>query len=197
MQTQKKILIIAGPNGAGKTRFATEFLPNEADCPTYINADLIAAGLSPFRPHVAALGAGRLMLKMMHDYVRRGESFAFETTLSGRSYAGSIPLWKEKGYRISLVFLWLPTPEVAIARVRQRVLEGGHDVPELDVRRRFARSLAHLPAAIARSDEARLYDNTDPDRPHREIALIMGANRWAAERLPGWAAAALDSNSGS
>ena len=137
MQTQKKILIIAGPNGAGKTRFATEFLPNEADCPTYINADLIAAGLSPFRPHVAALGAGRLMLKMMHDYVRRGESFAFETTLSGRSYAGSIPLWKEKGYRISLVFLWLPTPEVAIARVRQRVLEGGHDVPETVIRRRF------------------------------------------------------------
>ena len=80
METARRILIIAGPNGAGKTVFATEFLPNEANCPTFINADLIAAGLSPFRPHLAAVGAGRLMLSMMRDYVRRGESFAFETS---------------------------------------------------------------------------------------------------------------------
>ena len=93
MENEKRILIIAGPNGAGKTVFATEFLPNEADCPVFINADLIAAGMSPFRPHMAAVGAGRLMLELMHDYVRQGESFAFETTLSGRGYVRSIRYW--------------------------------------------------------------------------------------------------------
>ena len=80
MTASKRILMIAGPNGAGKTVFATEFLPSEANCPTFINADLIAAGLSPFRPDPAGVRAGRLMLNMIHEYVRRGESFAFETT---------------------------------------------------------------------------------------------------------------------
>ena len=137
MENEKRILIIAGPNGAGKTVFATEFLPNEADCPTFINADLIAAGLSPFRPDIAAVSAGRLMLKMMRDCVNRGESFAFETTLSGRGYVRSIRNWQAQGYRVQLIFLRLRTPEMAIERVRQRVLEGGHDVPEDVIRRRF------------------------------------------------------------
>lgn len=137
METAKRILIIAGPNGAGKTVFAAEFLPNEANCPTFINADLIAAGMSPFQPHLAAVGAGRLMLKMMRDYVNRGESFAFETTLSGRGYVRSIRYWQERGYHVELFFLRLRTVEMAIERVRQRVLEGGHDVPELVIRRRF------------------------------------------------------------
>ena len=137
METAKRILIIAGPNGAGKTVFATEFLPNEANCPTFINADLIAAGLSPFRPDLAAVGAGRLMLSMMRDYVKRGESFAFETTLSGRGYVRSIRYWQEQGYQVELFFLRLRTPEMAIARVNQRVQEGGHDVPEPVIRRRF------------------------------------------------------------
>ncbi|TDJ67260.1 MAG: Zeta toxin family protein [Proteobacteria bacterium] len=128
---------IAGPNGAGKTTFATEFLPNEADCPNFVNADLIAAGLYPFRPDSAGIRAGRLMLDQIHDYARRGESFSFETTLSGRGYARMIPRWQEQGYQVKLFFLQLPTPEMAIARVKQRVLEGGHDVPEAVVRRRF------------------------------------------------------------
>lgn len=137
MNESKRIFIIAGPNGAGKTAFATEFLPNEANCPTFINADLIAAGLNPLQPDLAALQAGRLMVKTIHDQVRRTESFAFETTLSGRGYARLIPRWQEKGYLIKLFFLRLPTPEMAIARVRQRVLEGGHHVPEKTIRRRF------------------------------------------------------------
>ena len=137
METAKRILIIAGPNGAGKTVFATEFLPNEANCPTFINADLIAAGMSPFQPHLAAVSAGRLMLKMMRDYINRGESFAFETTLSGRGYVRSIRYWQERGYHVELFFLRLRTVEMAIERVKQRVLEGGHDVPELVIRRRF------------------------------------------------------------
>ena len=129
--------MIAGPNGAGKTTFATEFLPHEADCPVFVNADLIAAGLSPFRPNRVALQAGRVMLRRLDEQVARGESFAFETTLSGRGYAKFIPRWRQRGYRVTLFFLRLPSPEVAIARVRQRVLEGGHDVPDRVIRRRF------------------------------------------------------------
>ena len=92
MPADKRILIVAGPNGAGKTTFATEFLLKEADCPTFVNADLMAAGLNPFRPGLAALRAGRLMLTMMDEYVNRGESFAFETTLSGLGHARKIPV---------------------------------------------------------------------------------------------------------
>ena len=89
--------MIAGPNGAGKTTFAAEFLPHEADCPVFVNADLIAAGLSPFRPARVALQAGRVMLRRLHEHAARGESFAFETTLSGRGYAKFIPRWRQRG----------------------------------------------------------------------------------------------------
>lgn len=89
---EKRIFVIAGPNGAGKTTFATEFLPHEARCPVFVNADLIAAGLSPFRPERVALAAARVMLRRIHEHAARGESFAFETTLSGRGYAASIPV---------------------------------------------------------------------------------------------------------
>ena len=134
---EKRIFIIAGPNGAGKTTFATEFLPNEADCPLFINADDIAAGLNPSDPHLVSFQSGRRMLEQIHEHVLRGESFAFETTLSGRNYARRIPRWREQGYRVKLFFLQLPTPAVAIARVAQRVREGGHDVPEEVIRRRY------------------------------------------------------------
>lgn len=138
---ERRILIIAGPNGAGKTTFATEFLPNEAHCPIFVNADLIAAGLSPFRADLAGFRAGRLMLRQIHEHARKGDSFAFETTLSGRVYARWIPRWQTDGYRVKLFFLRLPTPEAAIARVAQRVSEGGHDVPEPVIRRRFLAGL--------------------------------------------------------
>ena len=161
MTSSKRILIVAGANGAGKTTFATEFLPNEADCPIFINADLIAAGLSPFRPDLTALRAGRLMLSMIHDYVRRGESFAFETTLSGRSYARLIPHWREQRYSVELFFLRLSRPEIAIARVKQRVAEGGHDVPEPVIRRRFhagLRNFEHIYKGLV--DKWVVYDNS-------------------------------------
>ena len=135
--TDKRVLLIAGPNGAGKTTFATEFLPNEADCPVFVNADLIAAGLSPFRPDSVAVKACRIMLSRIREHAARGESFALETTLSGHTYAKFIPRWREQGYRVTLFFLRLPTPEAAVTRVRQRVTEGGHDVPEMVARRRF------------------------------------------------------------
>lgn len=107
----KKIIIIAGPNGAGKTTFASSFLPEEAQCPRFINADLIAAGLSPFAPEAAAFKAGRLMLQEIADCVRKGESFAFETTLAGLSYLTRISQWREQGYHVSLFFLCLPAAQ--------------------------------------------------------------------------------------
>ena len=134
---EKRIIIIAGPNGAGKTTFATEYLPNEANTPTFINADLIATGLNPFQAERAAFRAGRMMLEMIDACVRRGENFAFETTLSGRGYARMIPRWRQLGYRVKLFFLQIDSPEAAIARVRQRVQEGGHDVHDDVIRRRF------------------------------------------------------------
>ena len=134
---QARAYIIAGPNGAGKTTFARTFLPNDASCTTFINADLIAAGLSPFRPEAAALHAMRLMVEAMRDCVDQHADFSIETTLAGRSYVGLIKNWQAKGYRVKLIFLRLPSPEMALARVRQRVAMGGHHVPDDVVRRRF------------------------------------------------------------
>lgn len=134
---EKKIVILAGPNGSGKTTFAREFLPREAACPRFINVDLIAAGLSPFDPDIAAFQAGRIMVQEMSSLVRRRESFAFETTLSGLRYARLIRQWKKKGYFIKLIFLKLPNAEMAIARVAARIAQGGHAVPEEVIRRRF------------------------------------------------------------
>lgn len=157
---EQNIIIIAGPNGAGKTTFAREFLPREANCPTFINADLIAQGLSPFRPEAAALRAGRIMLEMIADCVRRGESFAIETTLSGRGYAQLIPAWKQAGYRVTIFFLELSRVEIAIGRVSDRVAQGGHDIPEAVIRRRFTagqRNFLELYKPLA--DAWRHYDN--------------------------------------
>ena len=136
--TRPKIIIIAGPNGAGKTTFARAFLPEEAQCPRFINADLIAAGLAPFAPETAAFQAGRLMLTEIEHALARRESFAFETTLSGLAYAQQIPRWREQGFHVTLIFLMLPSVEDAIARVAERVKQGGHNIPEKVIRRRFA-----------------------------------------------------------
>lgn len=143
-QAPKRIVIIAGPNGAGKTTFAREFLPNEAACPVFVNADLIAAGLSPFQPERAAVQAGRIMLHAIAEHARKGESFAFETTLSGRGYARMIPGWRASGYLIKLIFLSLPDPDTALARVAARVAQGGHAIGEDTVRRRFAAGLQNF-----------------------------------------------------
>lgn len=159
--TLKSALIIAGPNGAGKTTFAREFLPVEAGFLSFVNADLIAAGLSPFDPDRAALRAGRLMLKTIRDHVQHGTSFAFETTLSGRGYARSIPRWQDLGYQVEIMFLALPSPEDAIARVAQRVRQGGHSIPDDVVRRRFAAGWSNF-EQIYRPlvDYWALYDNS-------------------------------------
>lgn len=122
----QRIIIIAGPNGAGKTTFALEYLPKEADCPLFVNADLIADGLSPFDPSAAAVRAGRLMLEEINRHVRSGASFAFETTLAGRRYAQLIQRWQRSRYRVHLIFLQLHNETLAIERVAVRVAQGGH-----------------------------------------------------------------------
>jgi predicted ABC-type ATPase len=139
-----KAYIIAGPNGAGKTSFAREFLPHYADCKNFINADLIAQGVSPFSPEAAAIRAGRLMLIEIDRYGKRRIDFGFETTLSGRSILNSIMHLRNWGYEIHFFYLWLSDVELALDRVRERVLTGGHDVPEAVVRRRFYRSIGNF-----------------------------------------------------
>jgi predicted ABC-type ATPase len=156
-----RVIIIAGPNGAGKTTFARQFLPQEGRCLVFINADLIAAGLSPFAPEKAAVSAGRLMLNEMATRFARRESFAIETTLSGSGHARQIPRWREAGYEIELFFLSLATPEIAIQRVAERVRQGGHSIPEGTIRRRFAagqRLFFELYQPLV--DEWTLYDNS-------------------------------------
>ncbi|RJQ32257.1 MAG: Zeta toxin family protein [Actinobacteria bacterium] len=133
----KKIIIIAGPNGAGKTTFALEYLPKEASCPVFVNADLIAFGISPLIPEAEDFHAGRLMLEEIKRHAQGGESFAFETTLSGRTYAYMIPKWQRMGYKINLIFLYLPEVALAIERVKNRVRQGGHNVLEQVIIRRF------------------------------------------------------------
>lgn len=165
MSEGRKILIIAGPNGAGKTTFAREYLPHEAACPDFINADLIAAGLSPFQPEAASLRAGRLVVEEIRGRVRQRRSFAFETTLSGLSYARQIPAWRAAGYGVQLIFLQLPSVELALARIAARVSQGGHSVPDTVVRRRFLAGAQNF-RSVYRTlvNHWLLYDNSG-DRP--------------------------------
>ncbi|MBI5242956.1 MAG: zeta toxin family protein [Elusimicrobia bacterium] len=144
MANRHNLYVIAGPNGAGKTTFAREFLPHFAKCQEFVNADLIAGGLSPFSAAAAAIEAGRIMLKRIKELASQRCGFAFETTLSGRGYLSQFRKLKRRNYSIQLLYLWLPNVELAVQRVRDRVRQGGHDVPESDIRRRFDRGLKNL-----------------------------------------------------
>lgn len=158
----KNLYIIAGPNGSGKTTFAKEFLPFYARCENFINADLIAQGLSPFSPSVAAMKAGRLVLREIRGLAAKGADFAFETTLSGKTYLSFLKMLKGKGYRIHLFFLWIPSAELALGRIKDRVASGGHDVPAVDVRRRFRRSIENfLDVYESLLDSWMFFDNSE------------------------------------
>lgn len=157
--------IVAGPNGSGKTTFAARYLPEDVHCLHFINADLIAGGLSPFRPEDAALEAGRLMLDRIDAFASAGESFAFETTLSGRTYASRIGHWRRNGYRIVILYLWLESVDLAIERVKTRVREGGHNVPEEDIRRRYERGWSNFNGVYKPlADRWTVFDNSG-ERP--------------------------------
>jgi predicted ABC-type ATPase len=156
-----RCVIIAGPNGAGKTTFATDFLPRERAISHFINADLIAAGLSPLAPSLAQIAAGRLFLREMDRFAAAREDFGFESTLSGKTYLARITQWKQWGYRIEIVFLRLPSPGLAKARVAARVRQGGHDVSAADILRRYRRGWENFQRCYAGlADTWSVYDNS-------------------------------------
>ncbi|MBI4115383.1 MAG: zeta toxin family protein [Candidatus Omnitrophica bacterium] len=160
------LYVVAGPNGSGKTTFARKFLPEYVKCKQFVNADLIAGGLAPFSPEAAALHAGRLLVEEIKKLSDKGMDFGFETTLSGKSYAVTLKKLKDEGYQIQLFFLWIPTIDLALSRIKDRVKRGGHDIPEPVVRRRFHKGIQHL-FSLYRPliDSWILFDNSgsDPD----------------------------------
>jgi predicted ABC-type ATPase len=143
-QPRPNVYIVAGPNGSGKTTFVKRFLPLYVHCLNFVNADLIASGLAPFSPEIAAIKAGKLMLEEIERYRERRADFAFETTLAGKTYSKMFKEMKASGYRLHLYFLWLRDSELALGRVAERVSMGGHGVPVQTILRRFERGLHNL-----------------------------------------------------
>jgi len=170
------VFMIGGPNGAGKTTCAMRLLPALLECEEYVNADSIAQGISPFKPESTAMLAGRLMLKRVRQLVDSQRSFAFESTLSSRSFEPFLRKCVEKGYQSNLIFLWLRSPDLAVARVAERVSSGGHTVPEKVVRRRYwagLRNFLHLYVPVA--DNWICYDNSG-----KEPAAVSKGNAGGA-----------------
>jgi predicted ABC-type ATPase len=151
--------------------FAREYLPKEAGCPTFLNVDLFAAALSPFDPSKAALRARRWMIEETRRLVRARKSFAFESTLSGKNYASRIPVWQRAGYHVKIEFLSLASPDLALARVRARVEQGGHNVPEAVVRRRFESGLRNFHAVYRDLADAWVLDDNTGLEP---VVLASG-----------------------
>jgi predicted ABC-type ATPase len=160
-RSSPRCIIIAGPNGAGKTTFAREFLAKEANVAHFVNPDLIAAGLSPLRPELAALAASRLFLRELDRLVKGKNDFAFESTLSGVTYLNRLTCWKRIGYRIEIIYLRISSPQLALRRIAARVKQGGHGVPRADVFRRFTRSLKNFESHYRLlADQWTVYDNS-------------------------------------
>lgn len=156
-----RCIIIAGPNGAGKTTFAQEFLPKYAKVVHFVNADLIAGGLSPLNPESAAIAAGRLFLKELDRLAARRADFAFESTLSGLGYVSRLKRWKKAGYRVEIIYLTLSFLEIALRRIAFRVQQGGHDIPKKDATRRFRRSSDNFRGIYQPiADAWMIYDNS-------------------------------------
>ncbi len=156
-----RCILIAGPNGAGKTTFAREYLPHIARVIHFVNADLIAGGLSPLRPELAALAGGRLFLAELDRLARAHVDFAFESTLSGLTYLRRLKRWKAAGYRLEIIYLRLASPRLALRRIAARVRQGGHDVPRADVLRRFTRGWLNFQRFYRPlADRWEVYDNS-------------------------------------
>ena len=175
--------IIAGCNGAGKTTASYTVLPEMLDCREFVNADEIARGISPFQADKASIQAGRLMLARIRLLLAQGEDFAFETTLSTRSYVKLVKQSQSAGYFVSVLFFWLNSPDLAVSRVKSRVLEGGHDIPEMVVRRRYIKGLVNLfNLYIPLVDYWMLIDNSS--MPYEVIAHgIEGDNKVMNEKI--------------
>lgn len=165
----KNLYIISGCNGAGKTTASYTVLPEILKCKEFVNADEIARGLSPFNPESVAIEAGRLMLQRIEELLDKGETFSIETTLATKSYISLVRRAQAKGYRVSVLFFWLQTPELAVQRVAERVQNGGHNIPEDIVRRRYVAGISNLFRLYMREvDYWDIYDNSE--NPRRQIA---------------------------
>jgi predicted ABC-type ATPase len=181
------VVILAGPNGAGKTSAAPVLLRDRLEVTEFVNADVIARGLSGFSAESVAVEAGRVMLRRLDELAMARIDFAFESTLSGTSFLRSIDRWRANAYIIRVVYLWLSSPDAAIRRVRRRVQQGGHSVPEDVIRRRYERSMANF-ASLYRTaaDEWQLYDNTETPVPRllargdRDRAEVIEQGGWLA-----------------
>ena len=157
----KNLYIISGCNGAGKTTASYTVLPEVLHCKEFVNADEIARGLSPFNPESVAIEAGRLMLQRIEDLLAKDETFSIETTLATKSYINLVRRAQAKGYIVRLLFFWLNSPELALQRVTERVLKGGHNIPEPIVRRRYVAGISNLFLLFMREvDSWEIYDNS-------------------------------------
>lgn len=157
----KNLYIIAGCNGAGKTTASLTILPEIIECKEFVNADEIAKGLSPFQPEKVAFESGKIMIRRINELLREGENFAFETTLSTRSYKNKILQAKEEGYTVTLLFFWLKNVELAKERVKIRVKEGGHNIPKNVIERRYFRGINNLfEIYLPIVDGALIFDNS-------------------------------------
>jgi predicted ABC-type ATPase len=160
--TDKNLYIIAGCNGAGKTTASFTILPEIIECKEFVNADEIAKGLSPFQPEKVAFESGRIMLRRITELLFDNQSFAFETTLSTKSYKSKILEAKEKGYTVTLLFFWLQNVELAKARVKMRVSEGGHNIEPEIIERRYFRGIKNLfKIYLPIVDGAIIFDNSN------------------------------------
>jgi predicted ABC-type ATPase len=181
INAMKRLMMIAGPNGAGKTTTAKALLSQSQDVyDDFLNADHIAQGISPLHPESVNRQAGELMIMRFHQCLKIGMNFAFETTASGLTYATHIKTAKAKGYEISLIYLWLSSPDQAVKRVAERVKQGGHDVPEEDIRRRYFRGMKNLlKLYLPLADTALILDNSSTESGIRKII----AKKEKSERL--------------
>ena len=159
---KKNLYIIAGCNGAGKTTASFTILPEILNCKEFVNADEIARGLSPFQPEKVAFEAGRIMLNRINDLLNSGENFAFETTLATKSYKSKIKIAKIQNYSITLIFFWLQNENLAVERVKSRVLEGGHNIERAVIKRRYYNGIKNLfEIYIHIVDEVMIIDNSE------------------------------------
>lgn len=172
------IYVIAGPNGVGKTTFADKYLPDEAKQLEFVNADLIARGLSPYDPDVVAMDAGRIAIGRIRQLVADKIGFTWETTMSGRSAAGWLREARAAGFTLKCYFIWVRQPEITLTRIRQRVVEGGHNIPEAVSRRRFFKTIENF-FQIYRPvfDAWKLYEN---DLPEPRLLAVEKQGRFVA-----------------
>jgi predicted ABC-type ATPase len=170
-KVSKKILMVAGPNGAGKTTMTLELISDRTMVDEFINADEIAKGLAPLHPESKALEASKLMIRRLKELLEINKSFAFETTAAGTNYVKHLKEAKARGYEVNLTFLWLASPEEAVKRVAQRVKQGGHDIPEETVKRRYYLGLKNLLIHyLPIADIANIMNNSSEEAKRRLIA---------------------------